>query len=249
MRRTLISATVGLLGVAAAYGTAAAQSGNGFLLGTPHGSLAIRGGYDRALANSNLFDDTRQFLTLGKSDFSGGTVAADVALRANERFDLVLGSGYSASDARSEYVDFVDDRDQPIEQRTRFRRVPISLSVKAYLAPRGRSVGEFAWVPAKLAPYVGVGGGALWYRFEQRGDFIDFDTSNQRVFSSTLRTSQWTGSGHGFVGTDYTLTPALSLTGEARYTFARTTADAFAFRGYHVDLSGVAMTAGLAVRF
>ena len=70
--------------------------------------------------------------------------------------------------------EFTDNNDLPIQQSTKYRRVPLTVGLKYYLADRGRSVGEFAYIPSKIAPYVGVGAGAMWYKFEQNGDFVDF---------------------------------------------------------------------------
>ncbi len=67
-----------------------------------------------------------------------------------------------------------------------------------YLADPGRSIGRFAWIPNRFAPYVGAGGGAMWYRFRQEGDFIDFDTL--KVFPDTFDSDGWTPTVHGVRG-------------------------------------------------
>jgi hypothetical protein len=138
----------------------------------------------------------------------------------------------------------------PIVQTTRFQRVPVTGSIKAYLAPRGRSVGRLAWVPTKLAPYVGAGGGFLWYRFKQDGDFVDFARQTGNIFTSTFESDKWTPSAHAFTGVDYSLSPRVALTGEARYTWGRAPLNRDYFTGFErIDLSGVAATAGLSFRF
>jgi opacity protein-like surface antigen len=238
-----------LAALVAASPAAAQDSGHGFLLGTPVGSLAIRGGYDRATAGSDLFAFTTRELTLSKGDFAGLSLAGEIGVRMSDRFDFVLGAGYSGSTAQSEFRHYIDNDDLPIEQTTSFRRVPITAGVKAYLAPRGRSVGQFAWIPTRFSPYVAAGGGIMWYRFRQEGDFVDFDTPEKRVFTHTFESSRWTTVAHGAAGADYTLSPRVALTGEARYTFGRGPL-ASDFSGFHrIDVSGLAATAGIAVRF
>ena len=49
---------------------------------------------------------------------------------------------------------------------------------------------------------------------------------------------------------DYTLSPRWALTGEARYTTGRAPLDNNVYTGYQrIDLSGLGVTAGFAVRF
>jgi hypothetical protein len=248
-----LGALAGALAAVPASGQSAG-AGNGFLLGKPVGSLSIRAGYDHALAGSDIFTDPATIgqLTIGKNDFSGASGAVDVGIRMSDRFDFVLGSAYAGTNKRSHYRDFTEgDDNREIEQTTAFQRVPISGSVRMYLAPRGRSVGKFAWIPNKVAPYIGGGGGLMWYRFRQSGDFLDFASSktNPRIYTATTETSGWTAEGHAFAGLDYPLNPRLALTGESRYTFGRgpISSDYVGFQ--RIDLSGVAFTAGVAVRF
>lgn len=245
----LAVAAVGMLlaALASAAPAHAQGSGHGFLFGEPRGSIALRAGFAHANAGSDVFSLTTRQLTLGRGDFSGFTIATDLALRLGQRLDAVLGVAYAGSSTPSEFRDFVDQNNLPIQQTTTFQRVPVTASLRAYLTPRGRSIGHFAWVPRKLAVYVGGGGGAMWYRFRQRGDFVDFQTN--AVFSDQFTSSGWTPEAHALAGLDVSLTPRLALTGEGRYTWAnaRMSSD---FEGFHrIDLSGFAVTAGLAVRF
>ena len=225
---------------------AGAQSGGpGFLFRRPAGSLTLRGGFDRALGNSDLFDFVRDELTLERGDFTGLNVGADLAIALSDRVDLMLGASHARSSARSEFRRFVDNDDRPIEQTTVLSRTPVTGSVKAYLTPRGRSLGRFAWLPTRIAPFVGAGGGAMYYRFRQDGDFVRDDLS---VRPDQLTTSGWTPTGHGFAGLDLSLSPRVAVTGEARYNWARanTTGD---FQDYQIDLSGLGATVGLTFRF
>lgn len=222
-------------------------SGNGFLFQQPQGSFTIRGGFDRASAGGDLFGFVTDQLTLSRSDFSGPALGADLAFRIAPRLDVVLTGSYATSSAGSEYRRLVDNNSRPIAQATTFRRVPVTASVRAYLTPRGRSVGSFAWVPARFAPYVGAGGGAAWYSFRQTGDFVD--PANNQVFTDTFTTSGWAPAAQVMAGLDYSLTPRIALTGEGKYTWSRA-AVGQGFTGFNrIDLSGISTTLGLSVRF
>ncbi len=221
--------------------------GNGFLFGAPTTTITIRTGYDRAFANSDLFSYATSNFTLNHADFSSPTLAADLAFRLNPQVDAVFGFGYSRSANQTQYRDWVDNNNLPIEQSTELTRVPLTVNLKAYLGPRGSSVGRFAWIPAKFTPYVGFGVGTMWYKFRQAGDFIDFQTTD--VYSDVVETSAWTPMANAFVGGDWTINPAMALTGDARYSWAQAPVKGD-FSGFHrVDLSGLSVTAGLTFRF
>jgi len=225
----------------------AQRSGDGFLFSPPGVSFTIHGGYARANAGSDLFSFSTENLTLGKGDFSGLDGGASLGVRLSDRADLSFGVDYTGRVADSESRNFVGTDDKPILQSTRFERVPLTINLKGYLLPRGRSIGEFAWVPNKLVPYVGAGAGTMWYRFTQQGEFVDFKTND--IFRDHLESSGWAPTVQGLAGVDLTLTPRLALTGEARYSWARAQlSDAFV--GFdRIDLSGTSATVGLTVRF
>jgi hypothetical protein len=228
----------------------AQQTGRGFLFGAPVGTLALRGGWAGASATGDLFDFTREHLTLERRDFGSFTGGADFAVRVRSRTDIVVSASMSGTTRRSEFRAFVEegpDGDMPIEQDTRFQRAPLTLSVKQYLMPRGRSVGTLAWIPAPVAPWVGAGGGAAWYRFHQQGDFVDFETNE--IHTLQLETSGWAPTAHVMAGLDVSLTPRLALVSDARYTWSRGTPGRD-FLGFdRIDLSGFTATAGLAIRY
>ncbi len=245
-RRT---ALLGVLALTSAARVVSAQShGEGFLFKKPSGSFSIHGGYALARAGSDVFSEATSQLTLDKRDFSSFTVGGDISYAATPRFDVVFGGAFSASSKDSEFRDWVDNNDDPIEQSTEFKRVPLTLSLKYYVAERGRAVSQFAWIPARYSPYIGVGGGAMWYRFRQNGDFVDFEDLD--VFSAELQSSGWTPTGHAMAGLDYTVGPWLALTFEGRYSLAKARLDPDAFEGFEkIDLSGFVGTVGFKVRF
>ena len=223
-------------------------SGKGFLFNKPVGSFAFRGGYAVANASSDVFNDATTQLTLNKGDFSGFNFGGDISYSMGDRWDLLFDGEIAFSSKSSEFRKFIDNNDQPIEQNTKFQRLPLTLGVKYYLTSRGRSVSQYAYIPAKWAPYVSVGGGAMYYYFQQKGDFVDFQTRD--VFNTTLESTGWTPTARGAAGVEYSLGPWLALTGEGRYVWARAKLDPSAFEGYDkIDLNGFTGTVGIRVRF
>lgn len=224
------------------------DSGSGFLFQQPMGSFTVRGGYAHATAGGDLFSFVTNTLTLNKGDFSGPTLGADLALRVAPQLDVVFGTSYSGTSTASNYRHLVDQNNAEIRQVTDMKRVPLMVSLRGYLTSQGRSVGRFAWVPSRFAPYVGVGAGAMWYAFNQHGDFVDYQNNNS-VFTSDLTSSRWTPAAQAMAGIDVTLTPRMALTGETKYIYAKGTLDQ-SFTGFKsIDLSGLSTTIGLTFRY
>lgn len=243
MRRLLL-----VLAALLAPGLARAQdNGDGFLFATPRATLTLRGGLTAPRAQGDLFGFVTDQFTLGRGDFRAPAGELSLGVRLAPRLDLDVGVAYSRSNKESEFRHWVDNRDLPIQQTTSLARVAPTMGLRLYLLPRGRSVGSFAWIPSRFAPYVGAGGGAMWYRLRQDGDFIDFSTT--AVFPDTFESSDWTTTAHVKAGADYSLGPRWALTGEGRYDWAhaRLGRDFVGFDG--IDLSGAALTLGFTVRF
>ena len=234
-----------------AFSPRGAQSnGKGFLFSKPDGSFSLRGGYALANANSGVFDDATSQLTLNKRDFSSFDFGADVAASIGARTDLVLDVEYMTRTKGSEFRKWTDNNDQPIEQSTKFRRIPLTVGLRYYLMDRGRSVSQFAYIPSKYAPYIGIGAGAMYYRFGQDGDFVDFNTDNLEIFRAVIEDSGWTPMATGTAGFEYNVGPWLALTTEGRYQWAKASLDPTQFSGYDkIDLTGFAGTVGFRVRF
>ena len=218
-----------------------------FLFGPPRGWVGVRGSWFFARADSELFDFTRDLLTIEENDFDAPVVGFDVGLAINPRLDAVFAVEFGRASVGSEYREFVDENDVPITQETRLTDVELSGSLKSYLTSRGREVGQYAWIPSAATPYVGGGGGFLWYKFAQSGDFVDFvDLS---VFTSTFESSGWTLAAHVFGGADIKLSRKLFLTTEARYRWADAALERD-FVGFDsIDLTGLKVTAGVFLLF
>ncbi len=249
--KTHVVVTACSLGAAALLafpGAALAQhQGDGFLFRQPSGSFTLRLGFSRPNAVGDPYTFFDQQLTLSRSSYDAVALAGDLAVRAGDRVDVVFSLGWDGSRAPSEERYWLDPQNQPIRQTTSLQRVPLSASVRYYIRPPGRSVGRFAWVPTGWAPYVGGGFGLMYYRLHQWGNFVDFADST--IFADDFSSSDWTASAHAFAGVDVPLGPRFLLRGEARYTWAKASlgSDFYQFSG--IDLSGLAVTAGIGVRF
>ena len=248
-RLALAAGSIGLAALVALPTSALGQvgAGDGFLFGAPKGMFSVRMGVSQPFATGDPFTFFSDELTLSKSSYRAVDVAGDLAFTVAPRLDVVLGTGWSGSQAPSEERHWVDQDNQPIRQTTTLQRVPITVSLKLYLRPRGTSVGRFAWVATSgLAPYVGAGGGLMFSRIHQWGNFVGTDTI---IHSDNFASESWTGTVRAFAGVDLPLGPRFVATAEARYTYAKTPLGPdFKYFG-DMDLSGVSLTVGAGVRF
>lgn len=223
------------------------SDGGGYLFGDPVGRFNLRGGYAHASANSDVFKQTTDLLSINRGDFSGPVVGGELAFRLAPQVDLSFVADYAGVSRNSHYRNLVDNANREIQQATTFQRVPLTANVRAYLSPRGRAIGQLAWIPARVVPWLGAGGGAMWYRFHQEGDFVDFMTN--KVIPLKLESSGLTPAAQGMGGVDITITPRMALTGDARYTWAKARLGRDFDPSFDkLDLSGVSLTLGLTFR-
>lgn len=241
-------ALLAILALAVPASLAGQQGGSeGFLFSNPRVSVGLRTGFSVARAGSDIFNFTREQLTVERSDFSAPFFGGEVAVRAAERLDIALTVSHARSETRSEFRDWVGADDLPIEQVTEFTTSPVTLTAKYYLRNRGRSVGRFVWIPERWSPYLGAGAGFVWYRFEQNGEWVDFETLD--IFRDRFVAEGTAPTVHVLGGVDIALNNRLVFAAEGRYGWARGDLGRD-FVGFDkMDLAGFQASAGLSIRF
>jgi hypothetical protein len=233
--------------VIASLPSPAASQTRDFLFGPPHGSVAVRGTFTFANAGSDLYDFVTSELTIDKTDFNMPGIGFDFAYQFARRLDAQFGFEWGKTKTTSEYRDFVDNNFLPINQTTSLKIVHLTGSVRLALTERGYEVSSLAWVPRRVVPYVGAGGGAVYYDFAQSGDFVDF--VNLSVFPDAFRSKGWAPSAHAFGGVDVRLFRGLYASVEGRYTTAKAKLEADFIDFDPLDLSGFRLAAGINVLF
>lgn len=230
-----------------------AQGGPGFLFKRPKIALGVRVGYAVPRMGGELFDyTTDEFIPLGSDTtsslgFDAPYLGGEIAVRPWDRWDIVLGIGWTRSRSLTEYRRWIDTDNNPIEQETTFEVVSATLGAKYHFQDRGRRIGTLAWVPERLTPFLGTGIGFASYDFIQTGAFLD--TSTLEIFGDRLETN-----GTGFVwyasaGLDVTLFKNALVTAEARYSFSNADVEG-SYGGFNdIDLSGLQVMIGLGFQF
>lgn len=231
---------------------ASAQVGGpGFLFTRPRVQLELRTGYSVARAGSDVYTAVTDSLTLNKSDFNAFMIGGDLSFRVTSRLDAGLDFAYTGGSRPSQVKPpWVDNNNLPIQQTTKFSRIPLTVRLKWYLMPPGQSISRFAWIPTTWAPYVGVGAGVMWYSLDQSGSFVDWQSApTYNIYTDNLHSSGSAPTADVFAGADVTLNKIFFLTGEARYDWAKATLGQD-FVGFNkIDLSGFQASVGIGIRF
>ena len=218
-----------------------------FLFNTPKGFIGFRLGRLFPRADSEVFDMITDQLTLEKSDFRAINFGIDGGVNLQERVDLIFSLDYAKRTVDSEFRDYEDEHGLPITQTTSFEHLPLTGGVKFLILPRGRRIGRFSWIPNRVVPFVGAGAGFVWYRLEQKGDFVDFE--DYEIFPARLESSGWTPTAYAGGGADINIVKGLFLTLDLRYFWAETKLKRD-FVGFDaIDLAGLRATAGLQWHF
>ena len=226
-------------------GSAHAQ--DGYLFKPPIATLSLRVGASGPSASGDLFKFFTQQLTIDRSDFRTMAFAADLAIHAAPRLDVVLGAAVDHSQNRSEFRDWVDNNDLPIEQTTELTRAPVTVSARYYLTDRGRTIGHHAWIPSRANAYVTAGGGIMYYNLTQDGDWVSYETLD--VFTHRFQSDGVGPTAHIGFGGDIGIASRIALTAEGRYSFASAKLDPDFADFDSIDLNGFQITTGLSFRF
>ena len=172
---------------------------------------------------------------------------ATSTLSPRRRIDVVVGFDYGSSSVGSEYRNWVDNNRLPINQTTELRQASFTGGVKFALMRRGREVGTLAWVPQRFVPYVGAGGGVVWYEMEQFGDFVDFQDFS--VFPDLFESSGFTPTGYVNGGVEVHLYRPLFVTLDGRYQWTSAELSGTWVGFEPLDLGGLRLSTGIKIVF
>jgi hypothetical protein len=225
MRRALAGLALAVMG--ALPGTATA------------GGLDVRLGAFFPNEESNLFVDDRILYTVDKGDWSSFTGGIEYNARVAPHIELGIHVDGYGETLHTSYRSFVDTDGREIFQTLKLQTVPAGMTLRFIAGGRH----------SRIQPYLGVGGGLIYYEYEEFGDFIDFDDPAMQVIPDAFISDGITGFGHATGGLRVRLNHDFSLVGEGRYQFASKAEMEEDFRGNSLDLNGWSATIGVHVQF
>ncbi len=226
------------------------------LLATMAASRAGADGFDARIGaffprgEETLFQDDRDLYLVEKSDFYSvyGGVEYNRTLMDNVEVGIhVDGSGRTVD---TSYRDYIRPDGSEIRQSLKFDQVPLGVTIR-FLPTSKR---------AKVVPYLGGGVDAVFWNYEESGDFIDFmdpDCNTDLgcpVYSDHFKANGAAFGFHALGGVRVYINRDFAIVAEGRYQWAEDDMhDDFSPNEpglvNRIDLTGATFTVGVHIRF
>jgi hypothetical protein len=155
------------------------------IAGSPDRSFEARFGGFFLEGDGDFWADNESVFTLDASDFDDATIGLTYSVSFNRFFDMDINADLFDETIVSEYRDFTDDSGFPIFHDSTLSIVPVTLGLRFLPFGHGRH-GE-----RRPTLFLGAGAGVNFWRYEEFGDFIDFnDPANPLVFGDFSESGQ-----------------------------------------------------------
>jgi hypothetical protein len=188
-------------------------------------------------ANSQFWDEYFMDFTGSPSSFQDLVFGTDYLWRTTRSGGLLFGASFYEGKSTLAYQDWVDADGQDISHTS---SLGLSDLTAAYVLRFGRN---------SIRPYIGGGGGLLWWRFREEGYFIDFGAEDLPIFFGNYRADGLTWELVALAGLDFRLSHNWSFFFEGRYRWSEDElGDDFSGFGT-IDLSGGQMVGGFSYNF
>jgi opacity protein-like surface antigen len=187
----------------------------------------------------SIFADNSELFTVGKSDWVGWYGGAEYSFNVADHVEMGLSIDGYGKTVPTNYRDFTRPNGDEIFQDLKLTIVPVGVSLR--VLPLDRF--------APIQPYVTIGGDVVFYQYEEFGDFIDFGTPNNDIFSDSFKSDGAAIGGHAAAGLRIPLGHDFAITAEGRYQFAQKKHMGRDFDQNNIDLNGASATIGVRLRF
>lgn len=188
------------------------------------------------LTNPGLVNGTPQPLLFQVKDFNGAVFSGEYLIGFGRHVEAGVGVGFYQRTVPSVYDNLTHSNGDEIMQDLKLRTVPVTLTARFLLLPRGSAV----------EPYIGAGLVAIKYRFSETGEFVD----DAGGIYSAVYTKDGVAVGPTVLGGIRFPVGTIVFGGEARWQKAEGTGLLSAgFLGDKIDLGGWAANFTLGVRF
>jgi hypothetical protein len=189
--------------------------------------------------SSEYWDDKFSDFTGTSSDFNDFVFLVDYRLPVSESSAVLFNIGWYEGASTQAYRDWVDASGRPIRHKTSLRTFETAAAWIYEIGARQHPV----------TPYLGAGGGFLWWELIERGDFIDFTDEDLPIINTWYGANDVTLELFGVAGLDINFGGPWSLVGQARYRWADDELGGN-FAGFGtLDLSGFDYVFGAAFHF
>jgi opacity protein-like surface antigen len=201
--------------------------------------LELRLGGFAPRADSILFRDSQELYGVRPSDFRSFAGGLEFTSQLAPLIELGVSIDGSGRDIETSYAEYTRPSGSEIQQTLRLVTAPLSAMIR--VAPEGRR--------RSVVPYVGGGVSAIFWQYEEWGDFIDFDARSLPVVADSFKS---TGTAVGFVvnaGVRVRINDDLQGVADFRRFAGRQERMGGDFRSNEIDLTGNLFTVGVRLRF
>jgi len=201
-------------------------------------SLNLKIGWFKPTLDSDLWEINIENLAFDKRDMTDIYYGAEFEFFMNRIVSLAFEGGFFQKNIFSLYKDWEYEDGSPIYQNLSLSIYSFELNFKLY--PLGNKKGFF--------PFLGAGAGIYAWRYEQWGDFINFEdlSITQDVYAETNTIDL------GFnakAGIGFRFTRTVGIIFEAKYQYIKGHLSSF-FEGFeNLDLGGLTFNLGLNILF
>ncbi len=140
--------------------TASAQQSINFYVGG-----FVPRSFDARRGDDDVLFENRRFLVFEMEDFRGATAGAEYLVQLGDFFDAGLGVGIYSRTSPAIFERLEHPNGDVIEQDLKLRVVPFTATIR--FLPLGHH--------DAIVPYIGGGVGIYRWRYQEVGDFVDFD--------------------------------------------------------------------------
>lgn len=218
----------------------------------PESSIRFRLGGFFPEGDSDFWRVNEAVFTLDHSDFNDPMIGGSFVTGLTNHAEIGFNIDFYDSTVRSAERDFVDQDGFLILHDTTLRMAPLTVDIRflpgGRYAVRGARGQRFVRRPV---PFLGVGAGLNFWRYEEFGDFVDASVDPPVVFFDRLTDDGAEPEAHVLAGIEFPAGPAWSFTLEGRYTWCEVTPEG-PFSDLDLgklDLSGLSLFAGGSFQF
>jgi hypothetical protein len=225
-----------ILTVALLAGSVAAEAQGNWRPGD-FGSVRVRLGLFEPAGDSQYWDDKFMDFTGSTSDFQDVALGFDYLWRTSRNAGVLFGTSFYGGSTTQAYRDYVDQSGRDIRHVTALDLWDLTAALVWRLGDRG------------IVPYLGIGGGFVYWQLEESGDFIDFGDPDLPILVARYTSSGWAFEGLGLVGLDVPLGYRWSFFAEGRYRVAEDELGGDLSGLGTLDLTGLEVAAGFSWNF
>jgi len=195
-------------------------------------------------AEYTLFQDVCELYTVNKGDFDGWYGGGEYNHVLMKNLEAGVSFDYYSKTEDTFYRDYTRPDGTNIYQSLRLQTWPLGLTLR--FIPTGKHV--------RFAPFVGGGVDAVFYHYEEFGDFIDFFDPGLAIHSDHFFDDGTAFGAHALGGFRYYFNRDFAFTAEAKYMWSGHDMHGdFSPNGpglvNRIDLGGWMFTGGVHIRF